>query len=62
MREIISKINGEFSGDLEELFKEHDKGSILKQIWNNEIQNNRTTFYKDQVKIRTHHQVQDTVL
>ena len=50
MREIISKINGEFSGDLEELFKEHDKGSILKQIWNNDIQNNKTTFYKDQVK------------
>ena len=35
---------------LEQLFKEHDKGSVLKSIWENDMPTNKTAFYKDQNK------------
>ena len=50
MNEIVGKINSDFSADLEQLFKEHDKGSVLKSIWENDMKTNKTAFYKDQNK------------
>ena len=50
MNAIVQKISGDFSSDLSQLFGEHNKGDILKKIWENDILQNKKEFYKDQEK------------
>ena len=50
MNAIVQKISGNFSSDLGQLFNEHEKGDILKRIWENDIQQNKKDFFKDQGK------------
>ena len=48
MKDVMNQINENFSSELDQLFKENDKGDILKNIWENDVKMNRRDFYKDQ--------------
>ena len=50
MNVVIKKISRDFSGDLYQIFTEHDKGDILKKIWENDIQQYKKDFFKDHAK------------
>ena len=46
MNAIVQKISGNFSSDLGQLFNAHEKGDILKRIWENDIQQNKKDIKK----------------
>ena len=48
MKDVMNQINENFSNELDQIFKENDKGDILKTIWENDVKMNRRDFYKDQ--------------
>ena len=49
LKDVMNKINETFSKDLHQIFQENDKGGILKNIWENDIKQNRREFF---IKIR----------